>query len=137
MPFLQIHLTRAFSSPIIRFCRTCCPSEKLIVLSLRLWNSRLVIRASSESRLTSSHAARYSTRLDSTAHLRVLCCLMTSSRAGVDYVLVFLSVFDFPTCFAATEIMALLRRRMRRRRRISCDWKEHTDSSTTSKNACQ
>ncbi len=100
-------------------------------------SSHLDLRASSESRLTSLQAARYSTRFDCTVSLRVLRCLMASRRAGVDHGLVFLSGFDFPTCFAAAEIMALLRRRMRWRRFISCTWKERTDSSTASENACQ
>ncbi len=100
-------------------------------------SSHLALRASSESRLTSPHAARYSTRFDCTVRLRVLRCLMASRRAGVDHGLAFLPDFDFPTCFAAAKIMALLRRRMRWRRFISCTWKERTDSSTASENACQ
>ncbi len=99
--------------------------------------AHLVLRTSSESRLTSPHAARYSTRFDYTVRLRMLRCLMASRRAGVDHGLVFLPGFDFSTCFAAAEIMALLRRRMRRRRFISCTSKERTDSSTASENACQ
>ncbi len=67
----------------------------------------------------------------------MLRCLMASHRAGVDHGLVSLPGVDFPTCFAAAEIMALLRRRMRWRRFISCTWKERTDSSTASENACQ
>ncbi len=98
--------------------------------------SHLAQRASSESRLTSLHAARYSIRFDCTIRLRVLRCLMASHRAGVDHGLVFLPGFDFPIWFAAAEIMALLRRRMRWRRCIPCTWKERTDSSTASENAC-
>ncbi len=105
--------------------------------SLPCYSSQLVLRASSESRLTSPHAARYSTRFDSTVRLRVLRCLMSSCRSGVNHGLVFLPSFTFPTCFAAAEIMALLRRRMRRRTCVSCAWKERTDSSTTSENANQ
>ncbi len=41
-------------------------------------SSHLVLRASSESRLTSPHAAKYSIRFDSSVSLRVLRCLMAS-----------------------------------------------------------
>ncbi len=50
----------------------------------------LALRASSESRLTSPHAAIYSTRFDFIVRLRVLRRLMASRRAGVDHGLVFL-----------------------------------------------
>ncbi len=66
-------------------------------------SSHLALRASSDSRLTSPYAARYSTPFDCTVRLRVLRRLMASRRAGVDHGLVFLSGFDFPTCFAAVE----------------------------------
>ncbi len=105
--------------------------------SLARNSSHLALRASSENRLTSPHAARYSTRFDCTVRLRVLRYLMASRRAGVDHGLVFLPGFDFPTCFATAGIMALLRRPMRWRRFISCTWKERTDSSTASENASQ
>ncbi len=100
--------------------------------------SRLVhLWAYSESRFTSPLAARYSTRFDCTVRLRVLCYLMASRRAGVDLGLVFLPCFDFTTWFTAAKIMALLGRRVRRRRCIFCAWKERTDSSTAYENACQ
>ncbi len=99
--------------------------------------SHFTIRASSETPLTSPHAARYSTRFDWAVRLRVLRCLMASRRGGVDHGLVFLPGFDFPTCIAAAEIIALLRRRMRCRGFISCTWKKRTGSSTASENACQ
>ncbi len=57
-------------------------------------SSHLGLQASSESHLTSPHAARYSTRFDCTVRLRVLRCLMASRRAGIDHGLVFLSGFD-------------------------------------------
>ncbi len=100
-------------------------------------SSHLVLRASSESRLSSPNATRYTMRLDCTVRLRVLRCLMASRKAAADHGLVFLPGFDFPTCFAAAEIMAMLKRRMRRRRCTSYAWKERTDSLKTSENACQ
>ncbi len=71
------------------------------------------LQASSESHLTSPHAARYSTRFDCTVRLKVLRYLMASRRAGVDHGLVFLSGFDctnhgsVETAYAVAEVHIL------------------------------
>ncbi len=82
-------------------------------------SSQLVLRASPESCVTSPHAARYFSRFDCTVRLRVSGIWTASRRAVVDHGLVFLLGFDFPTWFTSAEIMALLKRRMQRRRCIS------------------
>ncbi len=115
--------------PLLRFAEGCGrgldPIRDMIGFQdlARFWlpsvsarnTSHFVLLASPESRLTSPHAARYSSGFDCTVRLRQLRRLTASRRAGVEQGLVFLSGLGFPTCFAAAEIMALLRRRMQMR----------------------
>ncbi len=93
-----MHTSAKFKGRVIRF--QALTGSGLLSRSARK-SSHLVCRSSSESRLTSPHAASYSFRFDCTVRLRVLHCLMAPRRAGVDYCLVFLPGFDFPTCFGA------------------------------------